>query len=241
MCNSRNIWAVYTHTSPSGKVYVGISSDIKKRWSNNGRYYCTYDSIFKNAIVKYGWDNIKHEIILEKVSKSEANYAEKYLIKWYKLHNISYNITDGGEGTSGRILSEETKRKISDAHKGMTLSEETKAKIKIAHTTEDNLKSSRESIKHARSIWTGSHHTEETKLKLSEKAKGRDMTRAQSVYREAHRKKSVPILVIKDGIIIGEYELIADACRDLGLNQSNAYRAKRMNIKVNGYNIVCKN
>lgn len=94
-------WVVYRHTSPSGKVYIGITSNIKHRWASNGKNYCTYDSIFKKAIEKYGWDNIQHEILLEGVSKSEAIYAEKYLIRWYKLHNLSYNVTDGGEGTLG--------------------------------------------------------------------------------------------------------------------------------------------
>ena len=100
-------WIVYRHTSPSGKTYIGITSNIKQRWASNGRNYCTYNSIFKKAIEKYGWDSIQHDIVLEGVSKSEAIYAEKYLIRWYKLHNLSYNITDGGEGTLGMKFSKE--------------------------------------------------------------------------------------------------------------------------------------
>lgn len=119
-----NNYTVYKHTSPSGKVYVGITSrPVKSRWENGKGY--KRNVVFTNAIRKYGWDNIKHEIMLENVSQSEAFYAEKYLIKWYKLHKISYNVTDGGEGTLGVAAwnkgipcSDETKKKIGDANRG---------------------------------------------------------------------------------------------------------------------------
>ena len=42
---------------------------------------------------------------------------------------ILRNLTDGGEGASGRILTEETKKKIGEANKGKTLSEENKRRI----------------------------------------------------------------------------------------------------------------
>ena len=93
-----NRYSIYTHTSPSGKVYVGQSVNIKKRWGYNGEHYKTkkkdgtfVQRTFARAIIKYGWENFIHEIILENISKEEADYAEKYLIKWYKLHNQSYN------------------------------------------------------------------------------------------------------------------------------------------------------
>lgn len=91
-------YIVYRHTSPSGKVYIGITKrKPKERWER-GRAYRRH-GFFWNAVKKYGWDNMQHEILLEGISKSEAIYAEKYLIRWYKIHNISYNLTDGGEGT----------------------------------------------------------------------------------------------------------------------------------------------
>ena len=43
-------WAVYEHISPSGKVYIGITSNIKKRWASNGYYYQLKDTIFARAI-----------------------------------------------------------------------------------------------------------------------------------------------------------------------------------------------
>lgn len=117
-----NSYIVYKHTSPSGKVYIGITSrTVNARWENGKGY--KRNVAFSNVIKKYGWENIKHEIILENLCQSEAFYAEKYLIKWYKLHKLSYNITDGGEGTLG----------VPAWNKGKSWSDEVKKKFKIIH------------------------------------------------------------------------------------------------------------
>lgn len=114
---------VYKHTSPSGKVYIGITNNINRRWSGNGIQYLHKNKegkyvqrLFARAIIKYGWDQFTHELILSDISFEEACYAEKYLIKWYKIHNQSYNISDGGEGTPGPKppLSKERRVKIKD-------------------------------------------------------------------------------------------------------------------------------
>lgn len=119
---------VYRHTSPSGKVYVGITKQKPKyRW-NNGKGYTRADDqiLFKRAIIKYGWNNFTHTIILDNVSEIEAKYTERYLIRWYKIHNLSYNITDGGDGALGAGYthtgwhhSTESKRKMSESRKGI--------------------------------------------------------------------------------------------------------------------------
>lgn len=101
-------YCVYRHISPSRKVYVGITSMIpEERWKKgHGYIHGPKPTPFSNAIRKYEWDNFKHEIILEGLDESNAFYAEKYLIKWYKLHHISYNVTDGGD-IGGSLVGEE--------------------------------------------------------------------------------------------------------------------------------------
>lgn len=44
---------------------------------------------------------VGNTIILDNVSELEAKYTERYLIRQYKIHNLSYNITDGGDGALG--------------------------------------------------------------------------------------------------------------------------------------------
>lgn len=101
-----NTYIVYKHTSPSNKVYIGITgNDIRKRWCN-GFGYQTQPFFFR-AIVKYGWINFKHEILYEGLSKEEAKYKEIELISKYKATDIhyGYNIDDGGDN---HLITKET-------------------------------------------------------------------------------------------------------------------------------------
>jgi group I intron endonuclease len=123
-------WTVYKHTSPSGKVYIGITSTKPEyRWREGLGY--SKQKYFFNAIIKYGWRNIVHEILYSNLTKEEAVLQEKTLISYYKNLGISYNITDGGEGTLGttRVFTDEWRDKLSKAHIGLHPSESTKEKM----------------------------------------------------------------------------------------------------------------
>lgn len=106
------MWCLYKHISPSGKVYVGITNNIKRRWLGKGYYYCLSRTKFANALQKYGWDNFQHIIIEEGLTKEEACSKEKELIAYYKKRNLSYNITDGGEGYAGKHSKEHVKHRV---------------------------------------------------------------------------------------------------------------------------------
>lgn len=126
--NTNNVWCVYKHTSPSGKVYIGIAKDVKHRWRNNGAGYkgCTR---IHNAIMKYGWDNFDHEILFSGLSQKDACLKEIELIKHYNSTDIKYgyNLQSGGQSF---VSNEESRKKISDALMGHTVSEETKTKLR---------------------------------------------------------------------------------------------------------------
>ena len=93
--NMYNSYIVYKHTSPSSKVYIGITKfDPKYRWLNNGRGYKTQTTLF-NAIIKYGWINFKHEILYKNLSEEQALDKEEELIQQYKSYDrrYGYNIS----------------------------------------------------------------------------------------------------------------------------------------------------
>ena len=92
----------YCHTFPNGKRYVGISSDGENRW-RNGKGYETQPKMDR-AIQKYGWENIKHDIVLSGISKEQANELEKYLIAELNTIQNGYNVTIGGDTVNGCYL-----------------------------------------------------------------------------------------------------------------------------------------
>lgn len=123
-------WLVYAHINKANrKIYVGITSQsVQSRWGYNGNGYKDSPK-FYNAIKKYGWDNFDHEIIAEHLTEQEAKNFEKSLIKNGKLQDDSYgyNMTIGGDGVIGNVVSQETKEKLRQAYYNM--SEESKRKL----------------------------------------------------------------------------------------------------------------
>ena len=124
--NENEKYCVYAHTSPSNKAYIGITSkDVKERWGFNGSHY-KKNKHFWSAIQKYGWDNFKHEVLFENLTKGEACKIEILLIALFNTQNpdFGYNISSGGEsGFTGCKLSNEAKQKISNANKGVLVGE----------------------------------------------------------------------------------------------------------------------
>lgn len=136
-------FCVYRHTSPTGKVYVGVTSqNILARWRNGKGY--PQNRHFTSAIEKYGWDSFTHEILFSDLSKDEAFAKEVELIRFHRSNNpdYGYNQSSGGEyATTGWHPSEETRRKQREAKLGKKLSEEHRRRIKegvhpFTHTEE---------------------------------------------------------------------------------------------------------
>lgn len=122
-----NKYIVYKHTSPSNKIYIGITcNSISKRWSNGKGYH--HNDYFTNAINLYGWDTFTHEILYENLTKEEAEELEIRLIQEYKsnIREYGYNLTSGGGGRKNYEHSEETKIKIGNALRGKAHTEEQK-------------------------------------------------------------------------------------------------------------------
>ena len=128
-------FTVYMHIAPNGKKYVGITCRKPEyRW-NNGKGY-EKNTHFFNAICKYGWDNIQHEIVANNLTKDDACSLEQMLIKKHKTttYEFGYNQSIGGEcGSFGVKFTEERKKKIGDAHRGMKHTEKAKRKISEGH------------------------------------------------------------------------------------------------------------
>ena len=112
-------YTLYRHTFPNGKVYIGITGqDPAARWGKDGSRY-KENSLMWNAIQKYGWDNIKHEILYTDLSEDLANELERASIRAHRAteRDFGYNIWPGGLVCSGWHHSEESKNKMAIASK----------------------------------------------------------------------------------------------------------------------------
>lgn len=104
------MYTLYMHIFPNNKRYIGITrQNPLKRW-NNGKGYPT-NEYMTNAIKKYGWENVKHEIIYTDLTSKEAEEKEIELISFFNSANrkYGYNIEHGG--IKNCIVSDETREK----------------------------------------------------------------------------------------------------------------------------------
>lgn len=129
---------IYKLTSPSGKVYIGQSIDIYKRFSNHKAAFNIWlknkksSNYLYSAFQKYGVDSFIHEII-EECRKEETDIKEQYWLDFYKSYenDKGYNILQFARSTKGKIINENTRKKMSESQKGKKLSEETINKLKL--------------------------------------------------------------------------------------------------------------
>lgn len=136
---------IYKYTNiVNNKVYIGQTINEKKRrekWNNLSTPYA--GKYINRARLKYGLESFKYEILAEIISDNEdvlkdtLNKLEIRYISMYnsKNSNYGYNLSDGGIGGNGQIVSEETRAKLR-ARRGIKkkpMSEEGKRNISKSH------------------------------------------------------------------------------------------------------------
>lgn len=213
-------YTVYMHICPNDKKYIGITKlNPKDRWKNGKSYKNCI--LFDRAIKKYKWENIEHIILFTNLSRIEAEQKEIELIDYYKTNQseYGYNIANGGHVN---CVSEETKKKISEATKRAMQKPEIKKKISIAqHNRISPLKGRKLSDEH------------KEKLKLSHIGKNtgkRTEEQKQNMRKNNKRKKKV--LCIETNII---YESISEAGRKTNIDYRNIHRSCNNNKIAGGY------
>lgn len=92
-------WKIYAYINQiNGKIYIGQTcNSLRDRAGKNGNLYAQCKK-FGRAIKKYGWKNFKPVVLLENLTRDEANLFETELIKKYDTTNDKngYNISLGG-------------------------------------------------------------------------------------------------------------------------------------------------
>ncbi len=214
---------IYKITSPTKRVYIGQSKNIKKRFTTYKRYGCITQPKLQRSFSKYGALNHNFEIILE-CEILELNEKERYYQDLYSVLKTGLNCILTQTNDKPREISKETRIKLGIKHIGNTyslgrrLSEEDKIKLRgWKHTLESKQKISKAGL--------GRVFSEESRKKISENNRNRiisDETRkkmsdaqAKTETKEKFRKsRCIPVLDLNTGVY---YDSIQDLADLLGL------------------------
>lgn len=198
---------IYLYTSPSGKFYVGQTTNQKLRrekWFNISSPYTSLDwsSKIDKARIKYGPKSFTYTVLFwkeypnKRIAKSELNTLEAYYVGLYDSYRTGYNSTIGGDAASGpRKHSEETKVKMRLAHLGKVVSEETRKRLSKA--------------------LTGIKRTEEFKEKARLSHKGQKRTKESIKKQKQAQCKKVTMLSL-DGEIMQIFNSVNQAAAFVG-------------------------
>jgi hypothetical protein len=189
----------------NNKFYIGKTIQTFEKRKTQHIYVANLNnkrdaSYFHRALKKYGKENFKWEIVNNScLSEIELSKLEQSLILSYKkeCRYLLYNTTDGGDGASGLVHSEKTKKRLSIAHKGQIpwakgkkFTEETRQKMSEAHKGK---KHSEEQNEKQREIMKGNQYglgrkpTEESIQKMRQAQLGKKHPHTE----EAKRKMSI--------------------------------------------------
>jgi len=132
----------------NNKIYVGLTKNLRNRIYQHRSRAKTHNYYIYNAINKYGEENFQVIELESFVNFSDVVEAEKFWIQFFRSwdKNFGYNLTLGGEGTFGKKLSKQHKKKISKSllgnnnAKGSIRSDNWKEDMSIKHAGEKNAK-----------------------------------------------------------------------------------------------------
>jgi group I intron endonuclease len=205
---TNNKFSIYMiRNKVNGKVYIGQTvRNISRRFSEHMKK--PINNHLNNAYNKYGKENFEFIVLETCDTLEELNKKEKYYIELYDSMNRDkgYNLTSGGDKTK---VSDETRKKIGESHKGRKQSEEWINK---------RIKRGKEHHGY------GVPKTEEYKKKLSEATKGensywfgkkRPNLKTKYTRQETDGKKVVEYRYSTNEII-NVYPSIREASRETG-------------------------
>lgn len=159
---------IYKITSPTGKVYIGQSWNIEKRWREHRANFGK--SKLLNSLRKYGNEShdfkIIHPLPKDEIQQTLNVYEQVYLDAYRDCGVEVMNLREAG---SHGTHSPETRKIISEKGKGRKMSEKTKAALSLF------LKGHKYNV--------GRKRTEEHKLKISLSQKG-------SIHSPEHNRKN---------------------------------------------------
>ena len=183
----------------SGKLYIGITVNLKRRMNDHFNESKRNRQYIHNAINKYGKENFIYKIIDYGNSWKELEEKEIYWIDKLNTYKNGYNNTLGGDGTLGFIPNKKSRDKMSKAAIGKKATKQAKENMSKAQKGRIVSKEARKNISKAaigRIPWNKgktyklSPHTEERKKQITEDLKRFYKTEAGKKRRKEISKNS---------------------------------------------------
>lgn len=84
------ISGIYKITNPEGKIYIGKTNNINRRFEEYKKIKCTSQHVLIESLRKYGWFHHVFEIV-EECDESVLNKKEKYWIEFFNCVNNGLN------------------------------------------------------------------------------------------------------------------------------------------------------
>lgn len=169
------IYGIFNITT--GKVLIGSSKDIQTRFRThktrlvNGKHA---NSHIQAAWLKYGREDFEVRVLEECLFDELIAKEDEWMDRYDSLDNSSgYNMRGA---TPRSYISEVTRRKMSESHKGGSISEEQRKKISIA-------------LKGRPSSRLGKHQPEEFVRQLSRRMLGNHYTLGKTGFRHSEESK----------------------------------------------------
>jgi len=166
------IIGIYKITSPSNKVYIGQSVNVKKRWINyKGLHSKSSGPHLLRSLIKHGYKSHTFEVIeecsIEQLNERETHWKQCELDKVNNDYSkvLFCDLHDNGAGPR----SEQTKIRIGKANKGKKRTEDCKQKISNFQKGRSKPEGYGEKVSKA---LTGKTRSDETKQRLSDAKKG---------------------------------------------------------------------
>lgn len=197
----KNDFYVYAWLRPDGTpFYIGKGRGYRDKKPRRNR-------LFNNIVDKIISDGSSPIVVRIKdgLSEEEAFLFERNEIERYGRRNngsgILANMTDGGEGTAGLIVSDETKGKLREAHLGVPLSPTHAAHISAALTGK---RKSPDHVEKVAARRRGSRHSDESKIRMSLAKSGKIMseTTKSKISKALSGKPKSPDAIAKTAVAL---------------------------------------
>jgi group I intron endonuclease len=214
---------IYKITSPSGKIYIGQTTNFIKRKNYYKNGAKPYQVRIYNSLEKHGYDahtiEFIEECLVENLNERERHWQEFYNVIGENGLNCRLTATNDKSG----FLSESSKHKLSIAKKKVVIDGEWREKFAYD--------------------WSGKNHSEQTKRKMSESAKGKKKTsehisklpQNQKGYKPKPRSEEFRLnqklfngksravsQYDKNDILINQFISVAEAKRQTGIKTINS-------------------